>query len=130
MTPQEQHAAVLAQLDRLIELGRAAAEEAGPGPWHAVPDIADNTADVLGPDHSTVIYNEGTVTIALAEHLAAQHPNTVLAQLAGRRRIIERHAPTVMDGVDGPWCGCCRPTAARWPCDTYRDAAADLLPDE
>lgn len=59
--------------------------------------------------------------------------NTASAVLAGRRRIIERHAPSVTTlphYVDqartrtAPACDGCDGT---WPCDDYRDAAADLV---
>lgn len=52
-----------------------------------------------------------------------------LAVLAGRRRILQRHAPEVYNGETLPFCehhGQSRTTA--WPCDDYRDAAADLMP--
>lgn len=46
-------------------------------------------------------------------------------QLAGRRRILDRHRPEV-DRASGPWC--LHPvTALRWPCPDYLDAAAGLV---
>jgi hypothetical protein len=56
------------------------------------------------------------------------------AALAGRRRILERHAPYTLPDVpdrEGPWCSLEGTTdggaAGGWPCEDYLDAAAGLV---
>lgn len=58
-----------------------------------------------------------------------------LPVLAGRRRIVERHAPESEDkarSFAAHYCdnARCYDNLDEWPCEDYRDAAADLLPDE
>lgn len=126
------HQAVLNALDDQ----RRIAEAAGPGVWRiGRVDTGSATVDayqdgkfanqVIPPD---VDYGP-VVNLDDVHHIVAQQPHRTLAQLAGRRRIIERHAP-IDYGVMG---ACCRDpqhaggAGPSWPCDDYRDAAADLL---
>lgn len=56
-----------------------------------------------------------------------------VAAVDGRQRIVERHAPLPCHA--GPECAHCTgltvgEDTVAWPCDDYRDAAADLLPTE
>jgi hypothetical protein len=68
-------------------------------------------------------------------------PTSTLAALTGRRRILERHAPAQARLHWGSRAtaslteAVCRDHTrpgriATWPCPDYRDAAADLLPQE
>ncbi len=77
---------------------------------------------------------------AIAAKLIAV-PASKLAVLAGRRRIIARHAPAYAQlhlgarataALPEPVCrDHTRPgQVVAWPCADYRDAAADLLPQE
>lgn len=103
MTPDERHTANLAALDRLEATARAAADDVAGGWWW-------NGADAESPAE---------------HHIAAQHPQAVLAQLAGRQRILERHAPKQ---VEGGWenGAACSDWCDGWPCPDYCDAAAGL----
>ncbi len=128
MTPAELHAAVLADLADLETL--AAAAQPG-GAWYREGRDVATTMPLLSPaemaqmhpdEHDDWVFTAATT--ADAAHIVAQQPRAVLAQLAGRRRILERHAP--LDGVPDR-CG--SDGISLWPCPDYRDAAADLLPE-
>ncbi len=95
----------------------------------------------MTPDqvHAGVLAGLSRIGGALADTVAPPgDPGfvTACAVLRGRRRIVERHAPIERSKHPDqpPFCGACidRPdyaggTAADWPCEDYRDAAADLL---
>lgn len=156
MTPAEQHAAVLSGLAGLEQLATAA--QPGGGWYREGRDVCTQMPLLQATDAHHDMHEDWVFTAATtadARHIAALQPAAVLAVLAGRRRILERHAPetraAVMVGrpyepfaVYGSemrttiWvCGAHRAlregltalTPARWPCPDYLDAAADLLPD-
>lgn len=133
--PDDVHSAVLAGIDHQI----TAAELAPTGPWH-IGNAVDPTRPVnvhTFPDLRPVA---DQVTWLAADHIVAQDPQRTHAALIGRRRILERHAPHKARLVSHAWTAefgdyLCRahttPGRVRvWPCDDYRDAAADLFPLE
>lgn len=146
MTPEERHAVVLAGLSRL---GGHLADTSGV-PWRVVKgaDPGFFGVDIAGPAGAVA----GHVGILDADVIVDLR-NTAAAVLRGRRRIVERHAPTLKSAVrsvyaTGPeeppivFCETCaslchsssgisceQPTDGPWPCPDYLDAAADLLPD-
>jgi hypothetical protein len=137
MITGEAHGVVLEGL-ALLE---AVAKSAQPGgSWYRegrdvatrMPLLTPAEMAELHPDqHEDWVFT--AATSADASYIVAQHPARVLAQLAGRRRIIERHRPVAVVGVLNPTPAayiCRRCTLADWPCDDYLDAAADLLPTE
>ena len=119
VTPAERHAAVLAGLDRLD----AALAASSPAPWRWLDELPPDAP--RGPG-SGLVTDADDLPPADVEAILLLR-NSAAAVLAGRRRIIERHAPHRWpDGV--VWCRECA-ERADWPCVDYRDAAADLLPD-
>jgi hypothetical protein len=142
MTPADRHAAVLARLADLEGIARSAQPF---GAWYqeSSKDVAGGEGRsplLLGEEHEDDVddLEDWIFTAATrgdAAHIVAQQPRTVLAVLAGRRRIVERHAPVDMGAhranpVGCPICQGAYYTVESWPCDDYRDAAADLLPEE
>lgn len=151
LTPADVHSTVLAGIDHQI----AAAELAPAGPWH-IGNAVDPTRPVAVWTFPDLRLVADQVEWLAGEHIVAQHPQRAHAVLIGRRRILERHAPTqitavvasrgksmpgtVMDPAEptrpATICNACRPArsldviAYRWPCTDYRDAAADLFPLE
>lgn len=137
----EQHAAVLAAISKLEELARAAQPGGG---WYQEGKSVATSMPLLSPAEMAELHPDEfedwvftAATRADAAHIVAQQPARVLAALAGRRRIVERHYP-VLPGrgafVDPerlaralPGCRHCGYT---WPCDDWVDAAAGLLPEE
>ncbi len=118
MSPGEVHAAVLAGLARIDALEAAAVTAR----WSWV-DMRRVLVDAH-PDGSPL--QAPVVLVGVDdEALIIWLRNSAAVVLAGRRRIVERHAPD-LDPSSGPWC---HDAGHRWPCDDYRDAAADLLPE-
>lgn len=148
MTPVEQHTAALAALAELERLAEAAGganaiwEAHGddenwsgffdPNWDESKPPQADGYGVVRRADGSVLAHPEGTLLLAEARYIGAHDPAATLRVLAGRRRILERHAPGSdhMGGdLGGPWCERCRNgygQAVAFPCGDYRDAAAGL----
>lgn len=124
MTPAERHAAVLAGLDRLAALDAAAT----PDRWLEV----DLRRVLVGHRDGSPLAAPPVLARADDAALVLTLRNAAAAVIAGRRRIIERHGPDP-DG-DHRFCSRCVAEAPRgpvpvpWPCDDWRDAAADLLP--
>lgn len=138
MTPDEQHAAVLGGLNEQEQLARAA--QPG-GAWYREGRSVNTTMPLLSPAEMAALHPDefedwvfNAATTADAAHIVNQQPARVLAQLAGRRRIVERHAPVIL--TDGAaYCRRCPDLdhpdwSEAWPCDDYRDAGADLLPPD
>lgn len=134
MTPAEQHAAVLAALDRQATDTRYA-EQVAPDGWWIEDDPVEwgeeGRRRLVAPDGT--IADLGRAFHILGEYLVGQQPRIVLQQLAGRRRILERHAPTDEGGHlhdNGVSCSRCTDGMLddpdEWPYEEYRDAAAGL----
>jgi hypothetical protein len=140
VTPAEIHTAILADLADLTQLAEAA--QPG-GAWYQEGRDVNTTMPLLSPAEMAALHPDEfedwvftAATKADAAFLAAQQPRAVIAQLAGRRRTLERHAPFVRLPPWGqqPYCEHhyqheATNAGAEWPCDDYRDAAADLLPE-
>jgi hypothetical protein len=125
MTPAETHAAVL---DGLRQLGHLAAD-AHADRWVNL----DLRGIMLGERDGTPRPGPPAPPLDADVALAVQLRNSFGAVMRGRRRIIERHAP--IDTPAGEFCRSCPMGLGDgsgrfrdWPCDEYRDAAADLLP--
>lgn len=83
-------------------------------PWYSPAPTPDLTA---GQRHQAVL-----------DALAHPYRLEREAVRAGRRRVLERHAP-YYTAADTAWCSYCAADATGpggWPCDDYRDAAGDL----
>lgn len=146
MTPVEQHTAVLAAL---AELERLATAAGGPGAtWEGIGESEDLSRDIVPgfnddeppqvggygvvyrADKSILAHPEGALLVDEARHIGAHNPAAVLEVLAGRRRILERHAPEHANN-GALICSRCLddhgyPDPSDWPCPDYRDAAAGL----
>ena len=135
MTPEERHFDVLDGLGRLERIAQAA--QPG-GAWYQEGRSVNTTMPLLSPAEMAALHPDefedwvfNAATTADAAHIVTQQPARVLAQLAGRRRIVERHTPIIL--TDGAaYCRHCPDPdhpdwSEAWPCDDYRDAAADLL---
>jgi hypothetical protein len=132
VTPAEQHTAALAALAELEEMNLLAAD----GPWQVREAKFDDGSGIRSWDVETDL---GYFEIGSASwdewsaRLVVAHRNSATVVLAGRRRILERHAPSTVllphlidrAGTTAPACSGCDDT---WMCADYRDAAAGLLP--
>jgi len=91
---------VRACLDRVERLAR----EASPGPWK--PNAEHD--EVLAVDDITVADGfalSGNQLRATVEHIALHDPATVLADVAAKRRILDLHVLSVLDG--DTYCALC-----------------------
>lgn len=138
-SPAQVHTAALAALDQLAELAHAAQPY---GAWYQ-----ESSREVVGDDRVPLVLGErhehqaagdledwifSAATRGDAAYIAAHHPQAVLAVLAGRRRVLERHRPDAFLLPDtSPACAKCDGLNDKpnWPCPDYVDAAADLLPE-
>ena len=124
MTPDETHAAVMAGLSQLSQL----AADSHADRWINL----DLRGIMLGERDGTPRPGPPVRPLDADVALAVQLRNGLGAVHRGRRRIIERHAPRIHRSGDAY----CRGTddhnrvAEPWPCETYLDAAADLIPKE
>lgn len=111
-----------------------AATAATPGPWTV--DSTTYAESISTPDGTYVVAggrwgDEASVfeTTEDAIHIALHNPEAVLADIAAKRRILERHAnyDYPFDPEDGPgsysWTGRCDHCHEPWPCPDLRDLA-------
>jgi hypothetical protein len=105
----------------LVEFVRAALDEdervaraAEPAPWTAHEEAADpDEGYVAGPDGYVLVYNEGTVSLGTAAHIARHDPARVLADVAAKRAILELHNAVPEEEY-------CSEDEQRKPCQTLR----------
>jgi hypothetical protein len=98
---------------------------------NGIPDVADRPST---EQHVLVLTALEERTDLLAGVLSGTFHERDLQGLAGRRRILERHAPAhtrvTPDGQRGTTScrnGRCYATGELWPCPDYHDAAAGLV---
>lgn len=118
----DRHAAVLTGLDRL----ETTLASASPSPWRWLDQLPPDAS--VGPGSGLVTAADDLPPADVEAILTLR--NSAAAVLAGRRRIVERHAPNNL-GSRITYCGDAPhlDDLESWPCDDYRDAAADLLPE-
>lgn len=133
-------------ISRILAAARAVAWEVTTGRQAPSPELRDLTAAVDAHEQwrgGSVVSGEVTESPDAARHAAVleslslerRHYEALgdvmrrqLAVVDGRRRIVERHAPLDLE-ANGMRCSHCSAdqAPAGWPCDDYRDAAADAL---
>lgn len=124
------HTRLLAALDERLEIARAAT----PGPWH----LGLDGRSVMAPDdfvvHDYVVPSIGArkewPSREDARHIRHNDPASEIRRVEALRRVVERHAPEVIEWALAPasvQCRACQyPYASEddYPCDVIRDLAA------
>lgn len=107
---------------------RALAEAASPGPWHANAEHDE----VLAVDDITVAEGfalSGRQLRATVEHIAANDPEAVIADLDAKLALLDEHAQASLpNGVDLDECRVCGGMNEAWPCPTLRILAQPFAP--
>lgn len=93
---------------------------------YTVPNVAGAAADV---QHATVLAYLKTLD-QVALDLAETMPDTTAtartqASIAGRQRLLTRHAPVSNTLVTQGWCSHC--AGRTFPCPDYRDTVAGMI---
>jgi hypothetical protein len=133
MAAQEIHRRVLRKLsDASLQLSESLA-----APWRwTEPHANQDGPDLVSGDVAVIVVSvrdEYAVEVRDADAaVIVALRNSAAAVLRGRRRIIERHRPDLerFSGI-GVLCAYCSVRGAKvaFPCEDYRDAAADWMPE-
>lgn len=126
-TPDDRHAAALARLDRLIALEGAVPAAPWVREWafstHFV--VPDSARDVASGNVARLKHDQR----AEGELIAALR-NDACTSLAGRRRILQRHAPRVCGYCPTEHIVCAEQCEHTWPCEEWADAAGEEARDD
>lgn len=99
---------------------RALAIAASPGPWHANAE----QDEVVAEDGITVTEGfalSGRQLRATVDHIAANDPTAVIADLDAKLALLGEHAQASLpNGVDLDECRVCGGMNEAWPCPTLR----------
>lgn len=102
-----------AQYDEDEKTARAAGGGRASGRrWDAVQAADCRARGAIGDGHGDIVVYECYAGADHANHIARHDPARVLADIAAKRRRLERHTPG-----DGAFCGACE---QEWPCEDVR----------